>query len=193
MNSKKGGNPHEVDASQDDDLDMIDVATDDADPDQLDEGYDETVEKIYEDDKLLNEEAIDSDVESEVGCEGEKDYDDCMYRFSKVIDEDDYRDEEQLKKTNNYVPDEDRITKHRLTKFERVSILSKRSQQIASGAKKMVIEQSGSDPIETAKLELSLGLTPFIIERPLPNGMIERWKLHELIKSTGVPPGYIVV
>jgi hypothetical protein len=46
---------------------------------------------------------------------------------------------------------------------------------MVSGLKKNI------DPKEAAKIELSLGATPMIVLRELPNGKIERWKVSELI------------
>lgn len=84
---------------------------------------------------------------------------------------------------NNDVPKEDRITMPYLTKYERVRVLGTRAKQISLGAKILVkdVDLTTKSPIEIAKIELSLGIVPFKIRRPLPNGKVEEWKISELV------------
>jgi DNA-directed RNA polymerase I, II, and III subunit RPABC2 len=85
---------------------------------------------------------------------------------------------------NNDVPKEDRITMPYLTKYERVRVLGTRAKQISLGAKILVknVDLTTKNPIEIAKIELELGIVPFKIRRPLPNGKVEEWKISELVK-----------
>jgi DNA-directed RNA polymerase I, II, and III subunit RPABC2 len=84
----------------------------------------------------------------------------------------------------NDVPKEDRITMPYLTKYERVRVLGTRAKQISLGAKILVrnVDLTTKSPIEIAKIELGLGIIPFKIRRPLPNGKVEEWKISELVK-----------
>jgi DNA-directed RNA polymerase I, II, and III subunit RPABC2 len=84
---------------------------------------------------------------------------------------------------NNDVPKEDRITMPYLTKYERVRVLGTRAKQISLGAKILVnnVDLTTKSHIEIATIELELGVIPFKIRRPLPNGQVEEWKISELI------------
>jgi len=57
----------------------------------------------------------------------------------------------------------------RLTKFERIRIISIRAQQIAAGSPLFLdeneIPEGLTDPVELAKLELEKGKLPLILER----------------------------
>ncbi len=57
----------------------------------------------------------------------------------------------------------------RLTKFERIRIISIRAQQIAAGSPLFLdeneIPEGLTDPVELAKLELKKGKLPLILER----------------------------
>ena len=76
----------------------------------------------------------------------------------------------------------DRITRPVLTKYEKTLILGQRAQQILKGSNILVnIENlKNRNPLEIARFELSKGVIPFIIRRPLPNGQYEDWKVNEL-------------
>ena len=76
----------------------------------------------------------------------------------------------------------ERITRPILTKYEKTLILGQRAQQISKGSNILVnIEKlKNKCPLEIARLELSEGVIPFIIRRPLPNGQYEDWRVYEL-------------
>jgi DNA-directed RNA polymerase subunit K/omega len=94
-------------------------------------------------------------------------------------------DEKEEKDTGkpDIVPDEDRITPKEMTWYEMVRILGERAKQIAMGAKPLVKNIGNRTPMEVAQFELKMNRIPVIIERPLPNGKVERWKLDELEKN----------
>jgi DNA-directed RNA polymerase subunit K/omega len=75
-----------------------------------------------------------------------------------------------------------RITRPILTKYEKTLILGQRAQQILKGSNILVhVEKlKNRNPLEIARFELSQGVIPFIIRRPLPNGQYEDWKVNEL-------------
>ena len=68
-----------------------------------------------------------------------------------------------------------------LTKYEFTKILGVRAKQINEGAKPFIeIHEEIIDGYLIAQLELQQKKTPFIIQRPLPGGGCEFWKLTDL-------------
>ena len=68
-----------------------------------------------------------------------------------------------------------------LTKYERTRVLGERAKQINNGAKPYVdVLSSTIDGYIIAEEELYAKKIPFIIQRPLPNGSKEFWKLTDL-------------
>lgn len=163
--------------------------------------------------KNIEDEKISDSEESEIESELSEVIEDDIVNYDENDDDDedhdddDNIDETELKKENdnedeidcfydieqnevnniqnNDVLKEDRITMPYLTKYERVRVLGTRAKQISLGAKILVkdIDLTTKSPIEIAKIELSHGVIPFKIRRPLPNGKIEEWKISELIKN----------
>jgi DNA-directed RNA polymerase I, II, and III subunit RPABC2 len=66
-----------------------------------------------------------------------------------------------------------------LTKFEKARIIGVRMQQLASGAKPCVDIRGLKSIEEIAYAELNQRTMPFIVKRPLPNGIIEYWRMEE--------------
>ena len=81
---------------------------------------------------------------------------------------------------NNLVNNEERITKRILTKYEYVRLLSERTSQLSEGALPMIDNVKDLDYKEIARLEIENKVIPLIIERVLPNGLKERFKINEL-------------
>src|SRR5690606_15747684 len=106
----------------------------------------------------------------------------CLYEYAndsdKEIDEDVFEDDNDIIVAD--VSKEKRRTKPRMTKYERVRLISDRTKQLAGGAKPMIKNVSHLDPKEVALLELEKNLMPLIIERPLPDGSKEKWYTYEL-------------
>jgi DNA-directed RNA polymerase subunit K/omega len=156
------------------------------------ESEEENNEDDDEEDEDETDEEEETDEEKDKDEEEDKDEgNECVYRFTgkkktyveedEDFDEEDFFEEESIHhKKIIYVQPEERTTKPMLTKYERVRILGERARQIQLGAKPMVKNVSTLEPIEIAKLELKLGVVPMIIERPLPSGVKERWKVSEL-------------
>jgi DNA-directed RNA polymerase I, II, and III subunit RPABC2 len=68
-----------------------------------------------------------------------------------------------------------------LTKYEYTKILGVRATQIEHGAAPMItVEDTVHDAYLIAKEELLQKKTPIIVKRPIPNGIIEYWKLSDL-------------
>ena len=66
------------------------------------------------------------------------------------------------------------------TKYEYVRLLAERTSQLSEGALPMIDNINGLDYKEIAKLEIENKVIPLIIERPLPNGLKERFRISEL-------------
>ena len=68
-----------------------------------------------------------------------------------------------------------------LTRYEKARILGERAKQINMGAKPFVeVDESMIDGYLIALKELENKLIPFIIQRPLPNGGSEYWRISDL-------------
>lgn len=99
-----------------------------------------------------------------------------------IIDEDDTEivDPNYEMNTILQVPDEERLSRNILTKYEIVRIIGTRAKQISDGSKVFVKYDGNKSAIELAELELRNKMIPLKIKRPLPNGKYEIWKLSEL-------------
>lgn len=74
-------------------------------------------------------------------------------------------------------------TKNILTKYERVKIIGLRSEQLQRGADPYVKVDltRGFIPREIAIQELNERKLPFMLKRPLPDGLYEYWRLDDMI------------
>jgi DNA-directed RNA polymerase subunit K/omega len=142
----------------------------------------ESLEEMEDLDKDELVEDTDAKVES-------TDHPSCIYKIKtkkKLLQIDDALTdidlfEEESSTNQTIVAPEDRITKPILTKFERVRIIGDRCAQITLGAKPMLKNYEGLSPREIANLELKNKTLPIIIQRQLPSGQIELWKVKELM------------
>ena len=89
-------------------------------------------------------------------------------------------------KNNNEIYQElqrtDKISQPYLTKYEYAKIIGIAAQQIESGREPLVdkIPKSYTNPIDIATYELEKKMTPFIIQRKLPNNKVEYWSIDQL-------------
>ena len=68
-----------------------------------------------------------------------------------------------------------------LTKYEKARILGVRAKQLNNGAMPFVkLNEDVIDSFLIAEKELNERKLPFIIQRPMPNGNSEYWKLDDL-------------
>ena len=68
-----------------------------------------------------------------------------------------------------------------LSRYEKARVLGERARQINSGAKPMIeVEPTMIDGYLIALKELEQKRIPFIIQRPLPNGGSEYWRMADL-------------
>jgi DNA-directed RNA polymerase I, II, and III subunit RPABC2 len=82
---------------------------------------------------------------------------------------------------NNQIIDQLHRTLPILTRYEKARILGERARQLNAGAKPMIdIEPSLIDGYLIAVKELEQKRIPFIIQRPLPNGGSEYWRVNDL-------------
>ena len=88
----------------------------------------------------------------------------------------------------NYKPDAN-VTTPALTKFELAKIIGQRMEQLARDAPSMIdTSKVAMDGLVThekfrkiAELELKQRVLPFMIERTLPNGKKECWRLCDMV------------
>ena len=86
-----------------------------------------------------------------------------------------------IKDKNGNIIDELHKTIPILTKYERARVLGVRTKQINNGSKIFVENENNIiDGYNLALLELKQGKIPYIIQRPLPSGASEYWKLSDL-------------
>ena len=78
--------------------------------------------------------------------------------------------------------DERNTTKPVMTKYEKAKVVGVRAAQLSHGAKPMIEDWKGKDPIAIAEAELEKGVCPLLIQRPLPNGTVETFKLRDLYR-----------
>lgn len=165
---------------------------------EVEEKHNESDDEVYEEEDDEKEEIIDKedkedeeDEEDEGKEETEEEVDDkCVYKFKDKPDVDETYDEyifddltmdDEYRTGQSEVPKTtENITRPILFKFERVRILGLRAKQLQYGAKPMIKNVEGLNPKEIAKLELENKKIPFIIERTLPNGKKERFKISQL-------------
>ena len=170
----------------------IKVKTDNDDLDNLDVEDEDIDSEIEDEDKLEDDEEIGDEIEDDVGSEDSDLVRDgktkCLYKYAEDVSEDDldiieeefFSDDQDDETLPNRVPDDERITKPIMTKYERVRLLGIRTRQLALGAKPMIKNSESLSSKEIAELELENNIIPLIIIRPLPNGRKEYWKVSEL-------------
>src|SRR5437868_10160411 len=133
--------------------------------DEYDENYDETAKENEDIDNLDNYENNDNN---------------CEYRTDE-LDLNDIVENVRKPHKSNVVPNDQRITKPIMTKYEHAKIKGVRAIQLSNGAKPLVKgDIKNKTPQEIAELEIAHGMCPLIVERPMPDGLVERWKVAEL-------------
>ena len=156
-----------------------------------DEEENDEIEETINEDELEKEEDLleddnikeDKEQENEENDEEYKTEGKCFY--NDVEDEiliDDINELTEDVQEEEIVNDENRITKAKLTIYERVRILGLRAKQISLGAKILIKNPGNKTPLEIAELELIHNVLPYKIKRVLPNNLVEIWKLSELVK-----------
>jgi DNA-directed RNA polymerase subunit K/omega len=193
-NSEDNSEPDEQDQEDDDVSDDYDSEPKDDRDDKDDKDDKDDNDNLNDDDVVSDEDSINDEEEndkeySEDEATGKKESDDyinneetlknkCYSKYASVdedIDLDEIFGDEPVSTIKNI-----RLSKPILTKYERVRLMSDRTKQLAQGAKPMLKNTEGLSSKEIALLELKHKVIPLIIERPVPNSGVERWKLSEL-------------
>jgi DNA-directed RNA polymerase I, II, and III subunit RPABC2 len=81
------------------------------------------------------------------------------------------------------IPNDQRMTRNYMTKYDRAKIIGVRAQQIAMGAIPNITLPEGHhySPVQIARMEFEQKKTPIIIQRIFHTGKYEEWKVEELI------------
>jgi len=165
LNSKKEESENEF---EDVDSDTIDE-NDEIDNDTID---DNTIDDDIEDDEIDYEAS-----ENVENIKSESQYDIYNEEDTDIFD---YNDPDTEIKGDKCIPDNERITVPRLTKYEKVRILGTRAKQISDGSKIFIKSNKVKNAMDIAELELEYKVIPLKIKRPLPNGRYEIWAIKEL-------------
>jgi len=172
MPKRKDSVVSDIDYDENDDIDSFTDIADDEVNDIIEENSDQLAEDTLNDD--FNQDDI--DIEN----------DDISIESLSVYS--DYEDEDERSETPHQdekrVPNDERISKPYLTKYELARVIGTRTRQIILGAKKMVTVQTSNGtqptPRQIAVEELLAGKIPFIIRRPRCNDTFEYWRVSEL-------------
>ena len=167
MDDQQNINLNEIDS--DNELENInsEVLDDDSIEDENDDD-DEKEDSIDDEDPYEVSEKLE-DIKSENSI-----YDDNDTDIFEQIDP-----EIELKR-NMKVPDNERITIPKLTKYEKVRLLGTRAKQISDGSKVFIKSKNVKNALDLAELELENKVIPLKIKRPVPNGKYEIWSIKEL-------------
>ena len=147
--------------------------TEDSNEDETDEEAEEAEEKEEVDDEAMD--VADDDKEKIID-------ESCIYQYANdESDEEEYESEyeEDLNESTTILTE--KMTKPFITKYERVTLIGNRTKQLASGAKPMIKNSKGLSLKKIAELELKEKVMPLYVERPLPNGNKEIWKVSEFV------------
>jgi DNA-directed RNA polymerase subunit K/omega len=150
------------------------VLGEDDDEGEDDEQPDEPEASDHEEDNELAVDEAVADIEDDEVVE-EKDTGNIDLMNCVIDDNDD-----DIMVEPSRVPDEERRTIPRLTKFETIRVLGTRTTQLSQGAPPLVKNVENKSPFEIATIELQMKMIPYKIRRPLPNRTYEIWKLKEL-------------
>jgi len=148
-------------------------------------------------DPLFNEGEQEMEDSSEDEEDDDEDYDEVFDKIDKSRQENIIQNHHPELKTLNYeeietlcvvvrdnkgiVIDPLHKTLPILSRYEKARILGERAEQINSGAQPFIeVESSMIDGYLIAMKELEQKKIPFIIQRPLPNGGCEYWRLSDL-------------
>ena len=158
--------------------------SEDNDDNEININYDNVEE---DDDEEDEDEEYDEDEEEEDGEDDDIKIDNCIYSFSnskknKNLNHYESFSDEEIE--DKYIQSEDRISKPKLFKMERVRLLADRAKQLASGCSSTIKNVDHLNPKEIAKLELETQKIPLYIERELPGGKIEKWYINELTNNS---------
>jgi DNA-directed RNA polymerase I, II, and III subunit RPABC2 len=184
-------------ANNDSDDDVDDEYNENNDSD-MDENENENEEKFEEDEANVVKTVFENEEEDdEEGEEDEYDNDDEPLEKIEDLQKDIISNYHPELKTLNYeeieslcivvrnnkgiIIDPLHKTLPILSRYERARVLGERAEQINSGAEPFIeVDETMIDGYLIALKELEQKKIPFIIQRPLPNGGCEYWRLRDL-------------
>jgi DNA-directed RNA polymerase subunit K/omega len=67
-----------------------------------------------------------------------------------------------------------------MTKYEKARVIGTRALHLAKGAIALV-KTDEIDALKIAQLELIAGVIPMVVQRQLPGGVVEEWKICDMI------------
>ena len=139
-------------------------------------------ENIDEDEEEIDDSYDDSDYYKKIEKETSFDLLSYYHPFNKKItDSELYTLINVVRNDKNIIIDPLHTTIPILTKYEKARILGVRAKQLNNGAMPFVkLNEDVIDSFLIAEKELNERKLPFIIQRPMPNGNSEYWKLDDL-------------
>jgi len=172
----------------DDDVDFDEEEEDDEEPkieDYEEEhhmGIDEAIEKVGID---MNDDDDDDDDEEDFEKFDKDIKEELIETYHPELKTLNYEEIEALcivvRGENGIIVDPLHKTLPILSRYERARILGERADQINSGAQPFIeIDDSMIDGYLIAMKELEEKKIPFIVQRPLPNGGCEYWRIKDL-------------
>jgi DNA-directed RNA polymerase I, II, and III subunit RPABC2 len=194
----KIANDEDDDIEDDDDLDA-DLDADDMDAEGMDaEGDDDDESSVGDLDIPNNATFGDIQIDDDDDDDDDDEYDEnYLQKFDANIEKNIIRDYHPELKVHSFeeisakctivydeagnIVDPFHKTMPFVTKYERARILGERAKQINSGAEPFVeVDDSVIDGYLIALKEYEEKKIPFIVQRPLPNGDSEYWRLKDL-------------
>lgn len=157
----------------------VEETAENEDNDSIDENYenDEDLEKKKSTiDESLTKSEVDKNTFTDTFLDDDDDDDEDEDDYENSINE---NPENELNQ-NLQIPDNERISRNILTKYEVVRLIGTRAKQISDGSKVFVKFDGKKSALELAELELKHKMMPLKVKRQLPNGRYEIWKLSEL-------------
>jgi DNA-directed RNA polymerase I, II, and III subunit RPABC2 len=190
MSDTSDEKPEKYEDSDDDNL----YDNSDIDNNSINDNNEIEPEEIFDDNQEINQ---DEDMETSSVEDEEDDDDEIFEKIDQSRQENIIQNHHPELKTLNYEEIDSLCTVIRdnkgiiidplhktlpiLSRYEKARILGERAEQINSGAQPFIeIESSMIDGYLIAMKELEQKKIPFIIQRPLPNGGCEYWRLSDL-------------
>jgi DNA-directed RNA polymerase subunit K/omega len=146
------------------------------DLDEEDVENDKIEEKLYDDEEEENPSEDEFEEEGILGIEKEQEdnVDDFIATGATKTAK------KEPVQPSKIVPANKRKTIPIMTKFEYSYLISQRAMMIENDSPLMIPNTKFRDSIDIAKEETEKKVNPIILQRTLPNGMIEEWKCSEL-------------
>jgi len=185
--------------TNDDDYEELDENSDLEDEYDMDENEEEEIEDVLEEttDKPFSLQSNFPDLEDQDDDEEDENDENYLQKFGEDIQKtviQDYHPELHIhnneeidalttivRDANGNIVDPLHTTIPFVSRYEKARVLGERAKQLNSGAEPFVeIDETLIDGYLIALKEFEEKKIPFIIQRPLPNGACEYWKLKDL-------------